>query len=79
MNSMLATLTAKGHFADRDKNQVWNVLGSIKATPEQAKDLLNFRAVGQQSFEQLVKTFLKEVSTNALNLNTFTTSILQKK
>ena len=53
-------------FNSRENRGLWNFLEMVKATPDQAHDLLNFRAIGQEAFDTLVKTrLLKVPTTNA--------------
>ncbi len=62
----------------------WNIFERKRALPEQEHDLLRFRSIGQQAFEQFVKyRLLNEPSTEApirkKTLHTFTTTTLQMK
>lgn len=85
VETMLGVVTSKGMHEKEQTNQgLWNVFEKKEATPEQKHDLLNFRSIGQQSFEHFVKyRLLKEVSTNApvrmKRLCTFTTTAAQKQ
>ena len=63
---------------------LWNFLEEKETTPEQAHDLLNFRAIGQKAYEQFVaKKILGLPSTSAPNrkkrLTTFTVTKVQKQ
>ncbi len=62
----------------------WNIFERKRALPEQEHDLLRYRSIGQQAFEQFVKyRLLNELSTEApirkKTLHTFTTTTLQMK
>ena len=67
MQRMCGIVTDHGMFHDSTENQgLWNILAGKKATDEQSHDLLNFRTIGQQGFEQFVKRkYIKGASTNA--------------
>ena len=49
------------------KSGLWNFLDDIQATAEQAHDLLNFRSIGQESFECYVSKLIGSPSTNTPN------------
>lgn len=52
---MVAAVTSKGMYQDEPSNKgLWNVFANKEATPDQAHDLLNFRSIGQEAFEQVV-------------------------
>lgn len=56
VKTMLHCLQSHGLYESHTTNQgLWNVFEKKEATPEQASDLLEFRSIGQKSFEQLVK------------------------
>ena len=63
---------------------MWNFLDNIQATPEQSRDLLTFRQIGQSSFEEYISSkLLKQPSTQApvrkKKLCTFSASKAEKK
>ena len=81
----MATTISQGIYEQENTNQgLWNIFEKKKATTEQAHDLLHFRSIGQETFENLVKyRLLKDPSTNApmrmKRLNTFTIIPTQKQ
>ncbi|SMN01636.1 hypothetical protein SPONN_2736 [uncultured Candidatus Thioglobus sp.] len=80
VRKMVAALQSHAQFFDPEENKgLWNFLDMVQATPDQAHDLLNFRAIGQEAFDNLVKCrMLKIASTSApvrkKRLQTFTTT-----
>lgn len=51
---------------DMKGNGLWNFLDGKEATPEQAHDLLNYRKIGQDSFDSYINTrIVGKPSTNA--------------
>ena len=85
MQRMLSIISNHGMFNEPTKNEgLWNFLEGKKATEEQTRDLLNFREIGQQGFEQFVAIkYFKQSSTlnvpiRQKRLCTFTVNIVQK-
>lgn len=82
---MVQKICSHGMCTDNPENQgLINFIEMKQASPDQAHDLLNFREIGQQSFENTVKSrYLNVPSTNAplrkKRLQTFTTSEVQKR
>ena len=82
---MLEEVKSKGAiFIDTTNKGLLNFLDDVHATPEQSHDLLNFRNVGQQAFENLVQyKLLQKASTNAperkKKLHTFSSQESKKK
>jgi len=85
IQQMCTVITKHGMFHNENENQgLWNFLEGKKATEEQSHDLLKFRVIGQQSFEQFVeRTHVKSASTAApvrpKRLCTFTVNPVQKR
>ena len=85
VDKMLALLTDHGMFNKLPDNQgLWNFLREVRATPEQEHDLLNFRSIGQASFDQFVRgKILRQPTTKApthqKRLCTFTVTRKQKQ
>ena len=85
VKTMLTVINCKGMHENEQTNKgLWNIFEKKEATNEQAHDLLNFRSIGQMSFELYVKErLLKEASTNApvrmKRLSTFTTTNIHRQ
>lgn len=86
-NADRMTLLLKGHgmFNQLPENQgLWNFLREVRATTEQEHDLMNFREIGQASFDLYVQfKMLKESTAKApvhkKRLCTFTVTKSQKQ
>ena len=82
---MRAAIEKDQMYAYQSSNQgLWNFLDKVKATPEQERDMLSFRSIGQEAYEAYMKTkVLKESSTNVpirkKRLCTFSTTQSEKK
>ena len=79
VKTMLAVINSTGMYENEQSNRgLWNILEKKEATNEQAHDLLNFRSIGQESYELYVKDrLLKEVRMKILS--TFTTTNVHKQ
>ena len=52
-----------GMLFEKDMNEeLWKVFENIKATPEQAHNLLSFREIGYEAYQQFIKTRLLMVT-----------------
>ena len=67
IKGMRESIEGHGMFSISTMNQgLWNFLDNIQATPEQSRDLLTFRQIGQSSFEEYISSkLLKQPSTQA--------------
>ena len=65
---MLEAVKSHGLFYNSETNQgLWNFLANKQVTHEQLHDLLAFRSIGQEEFENYVSTkFLRQPSTKLL-------------
>ena len=85
IKAMRESIEGHGMFSISTTNQgLWNFLDNIQATPEQSRDLLTFRKIGQSSFEEYISSkLLKQPSIQApvrkKKLCTFSTSKAEKK
>ena len=82
---MLEVISKHGLFHDKEENQgLWNFIKQLKATSEQAHDLLHFRAIGQSGYEEYIQSKLLNSPSTAAGvrrkrLNTFSTSLAEKR
>ena len=81
---MLKAIADHGLFYDHEENRgLWNVFRMLKATNEQAHDLIQFREIGQMEHEAYINTKLLNVPSTAAPLRrkrlcTFSSSQAQK-